>query len=54
MKRRMIRWPAIATPQPGAPQPPLRIRLAWMLGIWAASIAALLLVAVLLRMVLKV
>ncbi|MET3495270.1 DUF2474 family protein [Variovorax boronicumulans] len=54
MKRRLLRWPAIATPRPGAPLPPLRARLIWMLGIWAASIAVLLLVAVLLRMVLKV
>lgn len=54
MKRRLLHWPAIAAPQPGTPLPPLRVRLAWMAGIWAASIAALLVVALLLRLVLRV
>ncbi|MBK7474165.1 MAG: DUF2474 family protein [Betaproteobacteria bacterium] len=54
MKPRLLRWPAIAAPRPGTPQPPLSARLAWMAGIWAASIGALLLVALLLRLVLKV
>ena len=53
MKLRLFQWPTIAAPQPGAPLPPLRVRLAWMAGIWAASIAVLLLVALLVRLALK-
>lgn len=54
MKRHSFRWPAIIAPPPDAPLSPLWVRLAWMAGLWAASIAALLLVAVMLRFVLKV
>jgi hypothetical protein len=54
MKPLLLRWPVITPPQPGEPTPPLWVRLAWMLGIWAASVAALLLMALLLRLVLKV
>lgn len=54
MKPLRLRWPAITPPQPGAPLRPLWVRLGWMLGIWAASVAVLLLLALLLRLVLKV
>jgi hypothetical protein len=53
MKRPLLRWPAIATPNPDAPLAPLWVRLTWMAGLWAGSIGALMLVATLLRWVLK-
>jgi hypothetical protein len=53
MRPRWLAWPKITAPKPGDPMPPLWQRLAWMAGIWLASIAALLLVAQLLRWVLK-
>lgn len=52
MKRPALRWPAMVPPRPGTP-PPLWRRLAWMAGIWLASTGALLVVAWLLRLVLK-
>ena len=53
MKRPALRWPAMAAPPPGSPLAPLWRRLAWMAGIWLASIGVLSLVAWLLRLVLK-
>lgn len=54
MKPPPLRWPVITLPQPGERLPPLWVRLAWMAGIWAASVVGLLLVALLVRQVLKV
>ncbi len=54
MKPGWLRWPVIEAPQPGAPLAAWGLRLAWMAGIWAASVAALLLVALLLRLFLGV
>jgi len=53
MKPRLFRWPAIAAVRPVEPLPPLWSRLMWMVGIWVASITALLVVAMVLRWVLK-
>ncbi len=53
MRPRWLGWPQITARQPGGPLPPLWQRLAWMAGIWAASVLALLLVAQILRWVLK-
>ena len=54
MKPGWLRWPVIEAPQPGAPLAALGLRLAWMAGIWATSVAVLLLVALVLRLVLSV
>ena len=53
MKRQLLRWPVIQAPREDAPLPRLHIRLMWMALIWAGSVAALLAVALLLRLVLK-
>ena len=53
MKVPRLRWPTIVAPQDDQPLAPLWSRLAWMAAIWAGSIGALLLVAWLLRLVLK-
>ena len=53
MKRFAVGWPApVPQPTPQAVQPLWR-RLLWMLGIWAASSAAVLCVAALLGWVLR-
>jgi hypothetical protein len=54
MKRPLLGWPDIAAPQDGGLLPPLRVRLLWMTLIWAGSVGALLVVALLLRLVLKI
>ena len=53
MKTHPFHWPTITATRPGEPLPPLWSRLLWMAGIWAASITALLAVAMVLRWVLK-
>jgi len=47
-----LQWPDIGAPRKGDLPSPLGARLLWMAGIWAASILALLAVAMLLRFVL--
>ena len=54
MKKRVLRWPEITPADPDEPQATLWRRLLWMAGIWAASVAGLLAVAMVLRWVLKV
>ncbi len=53
MKYPLFRWPAITAAHPDEPLTPLRVRLLWMVGIWAVSIMALLAIAMVLRWVLK-
>jgi hypothetical protein len=53
MKRLAFRWPQIQAPRQDVPLPPLRTRLMWMALIWSGSVAVLLVVAMLLRLVLK-
>ena len=54
MKWPLPRWPDIKPLPFGSRLPPLWKRLAWMAGIWTASVTALLLVALLVRQVLKI
>jgi len=54
MKRPLLGWPTIEAPQPEEPLAPLWARLAWVAGLWATSVAVLLLIAMLLRLLLKV
>jgi hypothetical protein len=57
MKTPIFRWPAVATArvedQVPPPLPPLWSRLLWMGGIWASSIAVLLVVAMIIRWILN-
>ena len=52
MKRLFVRWPEIAAPAVETLQP-LGWRLLWMAAIWLASTGALLLLALLLRAVVR-
>ncbi|MEP6825228.1 MAG: DUF2474 domain-containing protein [Ramlibacter sp.] len=53
MKPPLWRWPAITPGGPDERRATLRSRLLWMVGIWTASVAALFVVAIVLRWVLK-
>jgi hypothetical protein len=53
MKSQLFRWPDITPAGPDEPLPPLWSRLLWMFGIWAASVTALLAIAMVVRWVLK-
>jgi hypothetical protein len=53
MRRFHFGWPNIAPAPVDQPLPPLWRRLLWMAGIWVASVAALLVVAALLRLLIK-
>jgi hypothetical protein len=53
MKQPLLGWPVIEALQDDAPLLPLHTRLAWMAVIWTGSVAALLVVAMLLRLALK-
>lgn len=53
MKRLSMRWPSMAPAPDDAPASPLWRRLAWMAGLWLTSTGALLLVAWVIRWVLK-
>lgn len=53
MKTRLFRWPDIIAPHTDEPLPTLWRRLLWMAGIWTASVVALLLIAMMIRWVLK-
>ena len=52
MKLPQLNWPRIQTVPENRPQRPLGERLLWLAGLWAASVLALLAVAMLLRLVL--
>lgn len=53
MKRPQLRWPIIQAPRDDQAASPLWVRLMWMAVIWVGSVAVLLAVAMLLRLVLK-
>ena len=53
MKWPTLRWPAIAPASPKAPATPLKVRLLWMVALWAGSVLSLLAFASLVRLVLR-
>ncbi len=52
MRMPRMKWPDIVPPAPDTPLKPLHVRLAWMAGLWAASVSTLLAVAWVIRTVL--
>lgn len=52
MRRRAFRWPRIAPAHSNAPSSRFLVQVLWMAAIWAASVAAVLAIAGVLRLAL--